>query len=262
MKKITYFLIFVLLMFLYNSCDSQQKQSSGPTEKLTLLVAASLTDVITALANSAEKDLGIELKLNIASSGTLARQITEDIPCDIFISASTNWMDYVDEKGYTISESRCIPAQNKLVLIAPKGKELKKLFNLINLPSSFDTRLSIGDPAHVPAGKYAVEALQSLNLYPLLSDKILPAKDVRSALMIVELGEADFGIVYQTDAIKSTKVNIVSTFPDSTHQAITYHAAILKASFKKKTAQKVLNYFTSEKSRKVWADYGFPDVEK
>jgi molybdate transport system substrate-binding protein len=261
MKRINYFLTLVLLMFFYNCNDSKQKQSSDRKDKLTLLVAASLTDVISALADSAEKDLRVELKLNLASSGTLARQIAEDIRCDIYISASKRWMDYVDEKGYTIPESRCIPAKNKLALIAPKDKEIKKPFNLADLPTSFDTRLSIGDPAHVPAGKYAVEALQSLKIYPLLSDRILPAKDVRSALMIVELGEADFGIVYQTDAIRSTKVNIVATFPDSTHQAITYHAAILKASLKKKTAQKVLDYFRSEKSRKVWARYGFPKLE-
>jgi molybdate transport system substrate-binding protein len=261
MKRKTCFLIFVLLTFFYSCNNSQQKQPSGSKDQLNVLVAASLTDVITALADSAEKDLGVELKLNLASSGTLARQISEDIRCDIYISASKHWMDYVNEGGYTIPESRCIPAQNKLVLIAPKGKELKKPFNLTDLPTSLDTRLSVGDPAHVPAGKYAIKALQSLKIYPLLSDKILPAKDVRSALMIVELGEADFGIVYQTDAIRSTKVNIVATFPDSTHQAITYHAAVLKASLKKKKAQEVLDYFRSEKSEKVWAGYGFPNVE-
>lgn len=261
MKNINHLIIIALLIFQYSCNSSQPNQLSGKTEKLNLLVAASLTDVITALADSAEQDLGVELKLNIASSGTLAKQITEDIPCDIFISASKRWMDYIEKKGYTIPESRCSPGQNKLVLISPKGKEIKKSFKLTDLPHSLDTYLSIGDPAHVPAGKYAVEALQSLKIYLLLSDKILPAKDVRSALMIVELGEADFGVVYQTDAVKSTKVNIMATFPDSTHQAITYHAAIFKASLKKKTSQKVLDYFRSEKSQKVWATYGFTNTE-
>jgi len=224
-------------------------------------VAASLTDVITALADSAEKELGVELKLNLSSSGTLARQITEQIPCDIFISASKRWMDYIDEKGFSIPETRCIPAQNKLVLIIPRGKKLQKPFELINLPSSLDSRLSIGDPAHVPAGKYAVEALHSLKIYHSLSDRILPAKDVRSALMIVELGEANFGIVYKTDAVRSTRVNIVAIFPDSTLQPINYHAAVSKSSQKKNTAKKVLDYFSREQSQKIWAEYGFSKLE-
>ncbi len=261
MKSTICFLILVLLIFLCSCTNTQQKQTTGSKEQLTLLVAASLTEVITALADSVKKDLGIKLKLNPASSGTLARQITREIPCDIYISASKPWMDYIEEKGYIIPESRHIPAQNKLVLIAPKGREIKKTFNLTSLPSSLETRLSIGDPAHVPAGKYAVEALQSLKIYPLLSDKILPAKDVRSALMMVELEETNFGVVFKTDAIRSEKVTIVATFPDSLHQAITYHAAVLKTSMKKKSAQKVLDYFRNEKSRKVWADYGFPGVE-
>lgn len=260
MKRPIYLIFLIFLMILHSCKESQQKQSPGTTEKLTLLVAASLTDVITALADSAEKNLEVELKLNLSSSGTLARQITEQIPCDIFISASKQWMDYVDEKGFTIPESRCIPAQNKLVLIAPKGKKLQKPFELINLPSTLDSRLSIGDPSHVPAGKYAVEALHSLNIYHLLSAQILPAKDVRSALMVVELGEANFGIVYKTDAVRSTRVNIVAIFPDSTHQSINYHAAVLKSSQKKNTAKRVLDYFTSEQSKKVWAEYGFSKV--
>lgn len=262
MKRISYFIIVALLVPLHCCNDSQQKQSSGKKDQLTLLVAASLTDVITELADSAEQDLGVELKLNLASSGTLARQITREIPCDIYISASKRWMDYIDEKGYTIPESRCIPSLNALVLIAPEGKELETPFNLTDLLLYTGTRISIGDPAHVPAGKYAVEALKSLKIHHLLSHKILHAKDVRSALMLVELGEADFGIVYQTEALRSAKVNIVSTFPDSSHQAITYHAAVLKASLKKKTAQKVLDYFRNEKSRKVWTDYGFPKMEE
>ncbi|WP_291856671.1 molybdate ABC transporter substrate-binding protein [Marinilabilia sp.] len=262
MKHLNYLIIVTLLILLHSCNKSQQRQAPGKTEKLTLLVAASLTDVITVLADSAEKDLGVELKLNLSSSGTLARQITEQIPCDIYISASKRWMDYVDEKGFTIPESRCIPAQNKLVLIAPKDKNLQKPFKLINLASLLDSRLSIGDPTHVPAGKYAVEALHSLKIYHSLSDRILPAKDVRSALMIVELGEANFGIVYKTDAVRSTRVNIVAIFPDSTHQPINYHAAVLKSSQKKNTAKKVLDYFTSEQSKKVWAGYGFTIVEK
>lgn len=262
MKHPSYLIILSLLILLHSCNKSQQKQSPGTTEKLTLLVAASLTDVITALADSAEKDLGVELKLNLSSSGTLARQITEQIPCDIFISASKRWMDYIDEKGFSIPETRCIPAQNKLVLIAPTGKKIPEPFALINLASSLDSRLSIGDPAHVPAGKYAVESLHSLKMYHLVSDQILPAKDVRSALMVVELGEANFGIVYKTDAVRSTRVNILAIFPDSTHQPINYHAAVLKSSQKKNTAKKVLDYFTSEQSKKVWAGYGFTIVEK
>lgn len=63
-------------MLLHGCNKSQQNQLPGTTEKLTLLVAASLTNAITALADSAEKHPGGELKLNLSSLGTLARQIS------------------------------------------------------------------------------------------------------------------------------------------------------------------------------------------
>jgi molybdate transport system substrate-binding protein len=214
-----------------------------------------LTDVVTTLADSVEKEHNIHLKLNLASSGTLARQLKEGMPCDIYFSASKRWMDYVAENGLIDSTSCCTPVKNSLVLISPKGKLLTD--SLATLPSVLDTRLSIGDPVHVPAGKYAVEALKSIGIYDSLEDRLLPAKDVRSALMVVELGEADFGIVYKTDAMKSDKVDISATFPDSSHLPIVYHAAIMKSSEKKKSAQKVLEFLTDNKSKDTWIKYGF-----
>jgi molybdate transport system substrate-binding protein len=254
MRKLKGCGLILLIAILGCSNPSRNRAASG-TDELTLFVAASLTDVITALADSVEKEQNIHLKLNLASSGTLARQLKEGMPCDIYFSASKRWMDYVAENGLIDSTSCCTPIKNSLVLISPKGKLLTD--SLGALPSVLDTRLSIGDPAHVPAGKYAVEALKSMKIYEPLSNRFLPAKDVRSALMVVELGEADFGIVYKTDAMKSDKVDISAVFPDSTHTPIVYHVALMKSSEKKKRAQEVLNFLTGEKSKTVWRKYGF-----
>ncbi|PWE00957.1 molybdate ABC transporter substrate-binding protein [Marinilabilia rubra] len=248
--------IFVLL----SACSNPSGEKiSAPQEELTVFVAASLTDVITVLADSIEKDLNTKLKLNLASSGTLARQLNEGMRCDIYFSASRHWMDYVAQHRLIDSTTLCSPAKNKLVLIAPRGR--KDIGGaLAALPQVLRSRLSIGDPAHVPAGKYAEEAIKSMGMYDQLKDRLLPAKDVRSALMIVELGEVDFGIVYKTDALKSEKVKVTGVFPDSSHSPIDYHTAVLKSSMKKDLATKVIKYLTGQKSKKTWKQFGFTPV--
>ncbi|HKK69191.1 MAG TPA: molybdate ABC transporter substrate-binding protein [Bacteroidales bacterium] len=248
--------LMVILVLLSACSNPSGEKVSAPPEELTIFVAASLTDVISVLADSIEKDLNTKLKLNLASSGTLARQLNEGMRCDIYFSASRHWMDYVAQHRLIDSTTLCSPAKNKLVLIAPRGrKEMGE--SLTALPQVLSSRLSIGDPAHVPAGKYAEEAIKSVGMYGQLKDRLLPAKDVRSALMIVELGEADFGIVYKTDALKSDRVRIAAVFPDSLHSPIVYHTAVLKSSMKKELSRKVLRYLTGEKARETWKQFGF-----
>ena len=252
---------WIVIICLISACSGpSNKNNAGQPEELTIFVAASLTDVVTTLADSIEKNLNTKLKLNLASSGTLARQLKEGMTCDIYFSASKRWMDYVAEKELIDTLTRITPMQNQLVLIAPESMEEVPMA-ITTLPEVLNTRLSLGDPAHVPAGKYAVEALQSMGIYDQLKDRLLPAKDVRSALMVVEVGEADFGVVYKTDALKSGKVKVAAVFPDSALLPIVYQTAIMKESEKKKTAQKVMNYLTGEKSRATWIHFGFTPAQ-
>lgn len=248
--------ILFLLSFLTGCGNRYPKKDSTETE-ITLFAGAGMMDIISCLADSVEQNMGVKLVLNFASSGTLARQIKEGMPCDLYFSASKRWMDYAEENNLIIDTTRQIPARNRLALITSRENNLPAFERLIDLPSMLTSRLSIGDPAHVPAGEYAAEALQSLGIYSELRSRLLPAKDVRSALMVVELGEADLGIVYKTDALQSNKVDILVTLPDSLHTPIIYHAAVVQSSRNKELAFKVLKYMTGAATKKLWKQQGF-----
>jgi len=112
----------------------------------------------------------------------------------------------------------------------------------------------MGDPEHVPAGLYAKQALGYFGWYKKLSEKMLPAKDVRSALMVVEMGEAPVGIVYRTDAQKSEKVKVIGTFPDRSHQPIVYVSSVCRESG---LSKEFYDYLKSEQATPVWVKYGF-----
>jgi len=248
------FLFLAALTFVV-SCHSSHKERET---KMMVYCAASLSDVISEISSSYETETHSTVKLNIASSGTLARQIENGAQPDIFISANKKWLDYLIEKGNADSASAKRIAGNQMVLVAPvKSKLQPYLFSeKTDLPGLFDDRLSIGDPKHVPAGTYALQILQNLGCAEELEPRFLPAKDARSALMVVELGEVEAGIVYKTDALKSKKIKILTEFPDSLHQPVGYYMALVKGRENDRSLQ-LYKYIVSEKMKPVWQKYGF-----
>ena len=263
-KRFIAMLSAVLIVNMMLSCNGGGSKKSGtpsgtaaPESTMMVFAAASLTDVLSELIDSFKVGHPVRINTNMASSGTLARQIEQGGTPDLFISASKKWADYVDSIGSVIKPYKTIIARNDLVLIAPGDSRLgtvKADSSMNIMPVLGNNRLSMGDPAHVPAGQYAKQALEYFGLYRTLTGKLLPAKDVRSALMVVEMGEAPLGIVYRTDAQKSGKVKIVGVFPDRSHKPIVYVSAICKES---ELSKKLYAFLKSDKAKPVWAKYGF-----
>ena len=157
MKNHTYLLLLSLAIIACSCGNSSEKKKN----KITVFVAASLSDVATALKDSFELKHDIRVVLNKASSGTLARQIGQGATADVFVSANKKWAAYVDSIGAVKVVQKEI-AHNQLVLVAPLVSEI----TAVNIDSTLDLitllgdgRLSIGDPKHVPVGKYAQQVL-------------------------------------------------------------------------------------------------------
>lgn len=249
----------VFLFSCGNNNTQDQDGAGGNKTKNTIMVfsAASLTDVITELADSFEVKYKIKVLTNLASSGTLARQIEQGANPAVYISASKKWADYIDSIGYLVKGYKADIANNELVLVAPVNSSLNQLKIDSSLDFSAllgDNRLSIGDPSHVPAGKYAKQSLAYYGWFNSLTNKILPAKDVRSALMVVEMEEAPVGIVYRTDALKSDKVKIIGSISEESHKPIVYVAGICNES---EAAKYFFAYINSEEAKNIWLKYGF-----
>ena len=239
-------LLFLIILSLF-SCSGERKKDKK--QELFVFAAASLTDVITELAEVFEQDNGVKVKLNFAASGTLARQIDQGAEADVYISANEKWMDFLVEKQKA-KETKAF-AKNDLVLISPLNMEfrIEKVDSLLRVTKG---KIAVGDPGYVPAGKYAGQVFRFYKLN--LNDRLLMGQDVRSALMMVELGEAEFGIVYKTDAVLSKKVRVVYTFPDQSHDPVEYYQVLISEN---KLAKQFYDYLYSEKAKKVITDYSF-----
>lgn len=246
-------LIFSTCLLIFLILSGCRSSKNNPDDEITIFCAACVTNVLTEMKDSFQVHNPALLKLNFASSGTLARQIEQGSVPDIFISASREWADYADSLGY-FSKKKPI-CSNQLVLIAPiQNKTDTVIFNQPE-PPAFSGRLSMGDPSHVPAGRYALEALTSLGWYESIEDRILPALDVRSALMIVEMGECELGIVYYSDAIQSEKIKIAGFFPESSHEPIVLQALLVKNP--SKASEEFFDLLTNPSSDSIWLKNGF-----
>lgn len=228
-------------------------------EQVTVFAAASMTNTLQQIAeNYKSKAPADEIVFSFASSSTLAKQIAEGAPANIFISANTKWMNYLKEQGLIVDKTEKILVGNELVMIANQESsidhvDIAKGDWVKTLKDSF---LSVGDPDHVPAGQYMKAATTKLGLWDSIATKLARGKDVRAALALVERNEAPLGVVYGTDAKQSKKVKIVGVFPADSYPKVEYPAAILKEHDSKAT-QEFYEYLQSDEAKKVFVQYGF-----
>ncbi len=230
--------------------------SGARAQTLTVFAAASLKNALDEVAANWRSAGGAPVAASYASSSTLAKQIEQGAPADVFLSADTQWMDYLVQKSLVGKPHDLLG--NRLVLIAGKADSppvaIRPGFDLAHLLG--DGRLAVGDPSNVPAGIYAKEALQTLGAWDSVQPKLAPAADVRGALLLVSRGEAPFGIVYETDARIDSNVHIVGIFPEDSHTPIRYPVAAV-ASSKNADAAKFIAYLDTPAARTVFEHYGF-----
>jgi molybdate transport system substrate-binding protein len=219
--------------------------------------AASLSNALQDIGAQYQKETGHEVNFSFAASSVLARQIEAGTRADVFFSADEDWMNYLEARKLTDSASRHDVLMNRLVLIAPASSDIRlKIAPHFALAKALgDGRLATGDPASVPVGRYARDALTKLGVWDEVAGRIVPAEDVRAALAFVARGETPLGIVYRTDALVEKRVRIVDTFPPDSHAPITYPAALVATA--KPGAAEFLTYLRSAQARAVFTRYGF-----
>jgi len=226
---------------------------------LTVFAAASLTDALKDIAAQWQAAGHAPFRASFASSSTLAKQIEQGAPANLFASADEKWMDDLAQHGMVADGTRSDLLGNDLVLVVPADKPTHVAigpgFDLAGLLGP-GGRLAVGDPAHVPAGIYAAQALHKLGLWDAVSQRLAPAEDVRSALLLVERGEAAAGIVYATDAAASSHVSVAGAFPPDSHDPIVYPFALTKAGDTPE-ARALLAFLRGPQAKAAFAARGF-----
>jgi molybdate transport system substrate-binding protein len=234
--------------------DAQQPQ-------ILVFAAASLTDAMQEAGAACEKTAPVAVKSSFDSSSVLARQIEAGAPADVFFSADTKWMDYLQSRRLIQAASRRDLLGNSLVLIAPAQSQIQlKIAPRFPLAAALGKgRLATGDPDSVPAGRYARSALTKLGVWDEIAPRLARAENVRVALLYVARGEAPLGVVYASDALADKSVRVVDTFPADTHEPIVYPIA-LTASAKTQAAAFVA-FLSGPQAHNIFVKYGFTVID-
>lgn len=230
---------------------SGSSNTSSSTKTLTVLAAASLTETFNQVGKTFEQAYpGTKVVFSYGGSSTLAQQITQGAPADVFASASPTTMKTVTDAG-DVSGTPQVFVKNQLVIAVPAGnpKGIKSLSDL----TKPGLKVVLCAEA-VPCGAAAKTALAAANV------KLTPVsleQDVKSALNKVTIGEADAALVYRTDAKAAGDRVQGIEFPESAEAINSYPIVALKSSKNPDLASQFVQFIESPEARRVFTAAGF-----
>ncbi|MGL5822774.1 MAG: molybdate ABC transporter substrate-binding protein [Sarcina sp.] len=253
-KKIfSILLIGVVLSTTLLACTKNTNNVNNKT--LTVSIAASLQAPMKEIGDNFTKKTNIKINYNIGGSGTLKKQILNGAPSDIFFSANTQYVEDLVHNNLVNKDSVYPLLSNSLVLIG--ANNLKTKITSLDDLKNLNAKIGIGDINTVPAGQYAKESLDHLNLWNTLSDKMIFCKSVSAVKNYVESGETPVGFVYKTDALKLKDSKIIYEIPNNYHKPIQYEACIIESSKDKTASKEFIDYLKSPEAIKIFESYGF-----
>lgn len=229
------------------------------TEKVLVFAPPALTNALTELGQTYDKTHDTKVEFSFACAASLARQIVQGAPAQIYLSANQKWMKYLIDNHAVTPKTPVTLLTANLVMIAPKSSPLQQ----VDLSAKWDLRaalhgskMAVCDPEHAPAGRYAQQALQHFDLWQQAKPELAYAANVRKAVALVESKESALGIVYDTDAKSAKAVKIVATFPQDSHQPIQYPMTLIGAT-PSAAATDFYHYLQTPAAQQVFTQYGF-----
>ena len=257
-KRLKFLSTLCCLSLLLTGCSSSTKKEDKTIE-LNISAATSLKEAMADLeAAYTSKNPEVSFVINYGSSGSLQQQIEQGAPCDLFISAGEKQMTALEEEGLLLDGTNKDLVKNSLVLVTSNDSEIS---SIDSLNSDAVSKIALGEPSSVPAGKYADETLTSLAIKDSLNNKLVFAKDVKEVLAWTASGNADAGFVYLSDALSSDGVKIVETISEEYHSPITYPVAIIKDSDDIDAAKAFEDFLFTDEAQEIFEKYGYKSVE-
>lgn len=239
MKKLTILILALLLSV------------SAFSKEIVVSAAASLKNCLEEILPEYEKLSGDKVLLNLGGSGTLRTQIENGVPVDLFISADQKNVKILVDKNMVKKENSYDFLSNSLILV--KSPYSKSSVNSVEGLKNSDVYLVIGNPDTAPVGNYTLTALKNLEILDKLNkEKLVYAKDVSAVVQYVEMGEADFGVIYNSDKNRMKNPIVVEEFPENSYDKVIYSVAILNNS---DDVKKLFEFLRENKE--VFKKYGF-----
>jgi molybdate transport system substrate-binding protein len=242
-------LLVLLLMLPLAACGTSHGGERSDSQTLTVLAASSLTETYTELAHQFEQQHpGVQVKLAFDSSATLAQQAVDGAPADVLATADQQTMD---DAGPAVSGDPQLFAGNLLTLVTPADNAAG--ISAVSDLDNPDVRY-VACVATAPCGKLARQVLDADHI---TADPASLEIDVKSVLAKVTSGEADAGLVYETDAVAAGDAVHRIVLPHAGDFPTTYYVAALKQSAQPSLAKEFVDLVLSDAGQQTLRTAGF-----
>ncbi len=242
----------VAVLFFMAGCHEQ----TASNDTVCIFAAASTSQAVEEICDRFEDQTGLKTRLSFASSATLANQILNGAPADLFLSANLEWGDKLIEFGKA-KELRTIFG-NRLVGVCPESDDNSWVpKKLSDLADDRIGKIAIADADSVPAGIYAKRAMVHVGIWEDVRDKLVYGANVRQSLAMVESGAVDIGLIYKTDTAIATKVKMVFEVDSKASGPIHYAIARTNKGEHNSAANKIMEFMDSEIGASIFAKHGF-----
>ena len=251
------FRIFILISVGTLQLEGLIESQAKANDKL-VFSASSLAPHINKIIVNYNKRNNENVEVSFASSGSLARQIDLGAPASIFISANRRWIDWLIKKKRVQENSVSEYISNRLVLARHdsarhiSGKSPKDIFSSLN-PKD---RIGIGDPGHVPLGKYTKLSLKKIGLWDHYRARFTPMPSALATTRLLDLAAVPMAMIYKSDGLKRKNIKIIYQFSEKEKGRARYWIATIKSD-KTPRGQALIDYLYSKDVMKSWQENGF-----
>jgi molybdate transport system substrate-binding protein len=227
--------------------------SSPPSAQLTVAAAASLTSAFQEVSDAFTQETGISVNFTFAATGSLAQQIRNGAPYDVFASADARSVDALIADGFLKPETRMVFARGRLVLTIDPASGLS-LESLTDLARPEVSRIVIANPAHAPYGLAARQALERAGIWDAVQSKVVYAETVRQAAQVVATGNAPVGLL-AASVTPGPGFPILEIQPDL-YDPIQHVLAVRQGSPVGEEAQRFVSFLGTSKGRRLLEKHG------
>lgn len=246
----------LLTVLLIAGC-AQRPPSNANEEspkKLYVAAAADLTPAFEEIGRSFRQETGIEVVYSFGSTGTLAKQIENGAPMDVFAAANIEYVDDLERKGLTIPDTKALYARGRIT-IWTKAESPLRIEKLEDLAAAEVQRIGVANPEHAPYGMAAREALQSVGIWDAVKPKLVFGENVRQTLQYAETGNVDASIVALSLSVQSK--GRWTLIPENLHKPLDQALTVIKSSPHPREARQFAAYINGPQGRPIMRKYGF-----
>lgn len=225
-----------------------------PNAEIIVAAAADLAPAFEELGRQFEQETGTRVTFSFGSTGTLAKQIENGAPIDLFAAANVEFVEQLERQGLIVSETKALYARGRITIWTRADSALK-VERIEDLAHHEVARIAIANPEHAPYGRAAREALESAGIWEAVEPKLVYGENVRQAMQYAETGNADAAITALSLSVQSD--GRWALIPEELHKPLDQALAVIKGARLELEARRFAEFINSAQGRSTIRKYGF-----